>query len=113
WTVSRAAELRAIGADGMRVFSNHFSLAQMVFPPWPGCLALSADDLREVGELGMTVLAWSSLARGFFAGNDTPEWGTPDNRARRVRAEQLAAARGCSATAVAPAYVTDHGDHCH
>ena len=83
----------------------------MVSPPWPGCLALSADDLRTVGELGLTVLAWSSLARGFFAGNDTPEWDAPDNRARRERAEELAARLGGSATAVALAYVLHQRDH--
>jgi aryl-alcohol dehydrogenase-like predicted oxidoreductase len=115
WTVERARELRAhldaIGAGGLRVFSNHFSLARMVSPPWPGCLALSANDLRAVGELGMTVLAWSSLARGFFAGHDTPHWDTPENRARRDRARELAARLGCSASAVALAYVLHQRDH--
>jgi aryl-alcohol dehydrogenase-like predicted oxidoreductase len=114
WTVERTAELRAhldaAGADGLRAFSNHFSLARMVSPPWPGCLALSVDDLRAVGELGLTVLAWSSLARGFFAGRDAAEWDTPENRARRDRARQLAARRGSSAPAVALAYVLHRGD---
>lgn len=115
WTVDRARELRehldAIGADGLCAFSNHFSLARMVSPPWPGCLALSADDLRAVGELGMAVLAWSSLARGFFAGSDTPNWDTPENRARRDRAGELAARLGSSASAVALAYVLHQRDH--
>jgi aryl-alcohol dehydrogenase-like predicted oxidoreductase len=115
WTVERARELRehldVIGADGLQAFSNHFSLARMVSAPWPGCLALSEDDLRAVGELGMTVLAWSSLARGFFAGHDTPEWDSPSNRARRDRAGQLAARLGCSVSAVALAYVLHQRDH--
>jgi aryl-alcohol dehydrogenase-like predicted oxidoreductase len=115
WTVERARALRAhldlIGADGLRAFSNHFSLARMVSPPWPGCLALSTDDLQAIGELGMSVLAWSSLARGFFAGNDTPHWDSPDNRARRDRAAELAAQRGRSASAVALAYVLHQRDH--
>jgi aryl-alcohol dehydrogenase-like predicted oxidoreductase len=115
WTVGRARELRAhldeIGADGLRAFSNHFSLARMVSPPWPGCLALSADDVHSVGELGMTVLAWSSLARGFFAGDDGPNWDSPENRARRDRAARLAAERGCSASAVALAYVLHQPGH--
>src|SRR5262245_11850386 len=38
WTVPRARELRAHlndgGADGLRAFSNHFSLAEMVSAPW-------------------------------------------------------------------------------
>jgi aryl-alcohol dehydrogenase-like predicted oxidoreductase len=115
WTVERAAELRAhldvTGADGLHAFSNHFSLAQMVSPPWPGCLALSADDVRAVGELGMTVLAWSSLARGFFAGSDTPNWDSQENRARRDRAGKLSERLGCSVSAVALAYVLHQRDH--
>jgi len=115
WTVERAGELRAhldgMGADGLRAFSNHFSLARMVSAPWPGCLALSADDVRAVGELGMAVLAWSSLARGFFAGSDSQEWDSPDNRARRDRASELAARLGRSPSAVALAYVLHQPDH--
>ena len=115
WPVSRARELRShldgIGAGGLHAFSNHFSLARMVTPPWPGCLALSAEDLQAVGELGMTVLAWSSLARGYFAGNDSPNWDTPENRGRRDRAGQLAERLGCSASAVALAYVLHQPDH--
>src|SRR4051794_6258780 len=38
WTVDRARELRAhldvVGAGGLSAFSNHFSLARMVSPPW-------------------------------------------------------------------------------
>ena len=109
WTVARARELRehleSVGADGLCAFSNHFSLARMVSAPWDGCLAVSADDVGAVGELGMTVLAWSSLARGFFAGHDSPHWDSPDNRARRDRARELAARRGCSPSTVALAYV--------
>ncbi len=45
WTVERLRALRAhldaAGADHLRAFSNHFSLARMLSPPWPGCLALS------------------------------------------------------------------------
>ena len=115
WTVERAQELRehldAIGADGLRAFSNHFSLARMVSPPWDGCLALSVDDLRALGDLGLTVLAWSSLATGYFAGRDTPHWDSSDNRERRERAAQLAERLGCSAPAVALAYVLHQPAH--
>ena len=109
WTLARARELRAhldaAGADGLWAFSNHFSLARMVSAPWDGCLAVSLDEVREVGELGMTVLAWSSLARGFFAGHDTPQWDSPENRARRDRARELADRHGCSVSTIALAYV--------
>jgi len=115
WTVERLRELRADldarGADHLRAFSNQFSLAQMASPPWPGCLALSKDDLRAVADLDLTVLAWSSLAIGFFAGRDSPHWDTPANRARRDRAGELADRLGTSATAIALAYVLHQPDY--
>ncbi len=115
WEIGRLRELRAhlgaTGADHLRAFSNHFSLASMVSPPWPGCLALSREDLSAVGELDVTVLAWSSLATGFFAGRDTPHWDSPANRARRDRAAQLGERLGRSASAIALAYVLHQPRH--
>jgi aryl-alcohol dehydrogenase-like predicted oxidoreductase len=57
------------------------------------------------------VLAWSSLARGFFAGRDDPDWDVPANRERRERAAELAVRLGASTPAVALAYVLHQGDH--
>jgi len=115
WTVERARELGAhldgIGAAGLRAFSNHFSLARMVSPPWPGCLALSPDDLRVLGDLDVDVLAWSSLATGWFAGRDTPHWDSAENRLRRERAAQLAERRHTTASVIALAYVLHQPDH--
>jgi aryl-alcohol dehydrogenase-like predicted oxidoreductase len=115
WTIERTRELRAhldaIGADHLRAFSNHFSLARMITPPWPGCLALSTDELRELGDLDVSVLAWSSLATGYFAGNDTPHWDDTENRARRDRAASLAERLGTSAPVIALAYVLHQPGH--
>jgi len=116
WTIERTRELRShlddIGrADHLRAFSNHFSLARMVSAPWPGCLGMSTDDLRAVGDLGVSMLAWSSLATGYFAGRDTPHWDDPENRARRDRAAALAERLGTSAAAIALAYVLHQPEH--
>jgi aryl-alcohol dehydrogenase-like predicted oxidoreductase len=115
WTVSRFRELRAYldRADGreLMAFSNHFSLAEMVSAPWPGCLAVSRAELDDLGDLGVNVLAWSSLATGFFAGRDTPHWDSPANRARRERAAELGERVGSSAAAVALAYVLNQAEH--
>ena len=109
WTVPRLRELRAylqqIGGPELMAFSNHFSLAEMVSPPWPGCLAVSREELDELAGLGVNVLAWSSLATGFFAGRETPHWDSPTNRARRERAAKLGERLGSPPTAVALAYV--------
>jgi aryl-alcohol dehydrogenase-like predicted oxidoreductase len=115
WTVPRLRELRAylqrIGAPHLMAFSNHFSLAEMVSAPWPGCLAVSREELNELAGLGVKVLAWSSLATGFFAGRETPHWDSPANRARRERAAKLGERLGSSAAAVALAYVLHQPGH--
>jgi aryl-alcohol dehydrogenase-like predicted oxidoreductase len=109
WTVPRLRELRAyldgIGEDHLAVFSNHFSLAQMGSPPWPDCLAVTKEELVGIAELNVEMLAWSSLAIGFFAGHDVPSWNTDANRARRERAAELGASLRVSASALALAYV--------
>jgi aryl-alcohol dehydrogenase-like predicted oxidoreductase len=57
------------------------------------------------------ILAWSSLATGFFAGRDPASWDSPGNRARRERATELAEELGTSAVAVALAYVFHQPDY--
>jgi aryl-alcohol dehydrogenase-like predicted oxidoreductase len=115
WTVSRLRELSAyldrIGARQPMAFSNHFSLAEMVTAPWEGCLAMSRGELDELADLGVKVLAWSSLATGFFGGRDTPHWDSPANRARRERAAELGERLGSSPSAVALAYVLHQPSH--
>jgi aryl-alcohol dehydrogenase-like predicted oxidoreductase len=115
WTVSRLRDLRTyldqVDARHLMAFSNHFSLAEMVSAPWPGCLAVSRKELDELADLGVKMLAWSSLATGFFAGRETPHWDSPANRARRERAADLAERRGSSTATVALAYVLHQPDH--
>jgi aryl-alcohol dehydrogenase-like predicted oxidoreductase len=109
WTVARLRELRGhldrTGAGGLVAFSNHFSLAEMVAAPWPGCLASSKDELIALADADVKVLAWSSLATGYFAGRATDSWDSAGNRARRERAVALAEQLGTSAAGVALAYV--------
>jgi aryl-alcohol dehydrogenase-like predicted oxidoreductase len=115
WTVSRLRELSAyvdrIDGRNLMAFSNHFSLAEMVSAPWPGCLAMSREELDELADLGVKVLAWSSLATGFFAGRETPHWDSPANRARRERAADLGERLGSSPAAIALAYVLHRPSH--
>jgi aryl-alcohol dehydrogenase-like predicted oxidoreductase len=115
WTVARLRELRGhletIGEGGLVAFSNHFSLAEMVSAPWPGCLAVSKEDLLALADADVAVLAWSSLATGYFAGRETASWDSPGNRARRERASALAEQLGTSAAAVALAYVFHQPDY--
>ena len=115
WTVPRLRELQLhldrVGEDGLVVFSNHFSLAEMVAEPWPGCLAVDKQDLIALADTDLLILAWSSLATGFFAGRDPVSWDSPGNRARRERATELAEELGTSAVTIALAYVFHQPDY--
>ena len=115
WTVPRLRELQLhldrVGEDGLVVFSNHFSLAEMVAEPWPGCLAVDKQDLIALADTDLLILAWSSLATGFFAGRDPVSWDSPGNRARRERATELAEELRTSAAAIALAYVFHQPDN--
>jgi aryl-alcohol dehydrogenase-like predicted oxidoreductase len=115
WTVPRLRELQLhldrVGEDGLAVFSNHFSLAEMVAEPWPGCLAVDKQDLIALADTDLLILAWSSLATGFFAGRDPVSWDSPGNRARRERATELAEELRTSAAAIALAYVFHQPDY--
>jgi aryl-alcohol dehydrogenase-like predicted oxidoreductase len=101
------------GADGFVAVSNHFSLAQMVEPLYPGCLAVDDDDIDWLSRRGLAVLPWSSQARGFFSDTDPtlldPNmrrcWHSSANLARRRRAEALARTIGVQTINVALAFV--------
>ena len=103
------------GKQGMVVLNNNLSLARMVKPVWNGCIHVSDARSRAwLERTGTTNFSWSSQARGYFLseherlklGQANFEcWDAPDNRARRQRAEQLAAKKGCSAINIAAAYV--------
>ena len=108
WTFERFQELHAaLGVDGSRlaIFSNHYSLADMVVPTWPGTLAMTEDDIAALEGIGVVAIAWAALASGFFAGRDDPSFAGDENLARRQRAQELAERRGVSTPAIALAYV--------
>jgi len=77
----------------------------MVRPTWPGCLGLSSEELEQLLEGDVEVLAWASLAMGYFAGREAPSWESAENEARRARAAMLATELGTTAHALALAYI--------
>ncbi len=119
WAPARIDEANAYarrtGKIGFSALSNQFSLAEMIEPPWEGCLAASdAASLAWLRRTGTPLFAWSSQARGFFtdraiaAGDSDPElvrcWHNPANLARRARAATMAKARGATLAGLALAY---------
>ncbi len=89
------------GLGPMAAVSNTFSLAEMLDPVWPGCVASADPESRAwLEHTQVPLLAWSSQARGFFtdrASRDdrsNPElvrcWYSRDNFERKRRAGRLA-----------------------
>ena len=104
------------GLTGFSVVSNNFSLARMVTPVWAGCIAASDPKSREwFTKTQMTLLPWSSQARGFFTERASPDntsdkelvtcWYSDDNWKRRERVVELAKKRNVLPINVALAYV--------
>ena len=100
----------AHGLVGFNAVSNQFSLARMVSPTFPGCLSASGPEWKEwLTRSGLALVAWSSLASGYFARVVDPAlghaWDDPGNRERLARSERLARRLGVPATAIALAWV--------
>jgi aryl-alcohol dehydrogenase-like predicted oxidoreductase len=129
WTHQRIEEANEYArTHGLRPFtasSPNYGLAEQVLDPWgPGCVTLSGPQNVEARAWyranQMPVLAYSSLARGFFSGRITPEnldqmRDTLDracqtaychevNLRRLERAMALAAKRGVTVPQIALAY---------
>jgi aryl-alcohol dehydrogenase-like predicted oxidoreductase len=76
WSHERIQEANEYAkAHGLVPFTSsspHYSLAEQLEEPWPGCVAISGPAETKAREWyaasGMPVFAYSSLARGFFSG---------------------------------------------
>jgi aryl-alcohol dehydrogenase-like predicted oxidoreductase len=122
WRHERIAEANAYAErhGGVRISASspHFSLAVPLEPPWLGCVSIAGEGAAAARafyrQTGMPLLAWSSLAMGFF-GSLSPMaelsrlcervFGSPDNLSRRARAAELAAEKGLTPTQIALMYV--------
>jgi predicted dehydrogenase/aryl-alcohol dehydrogenase-like predicted oxidoreductase len=120
WTMARMdaaiAYAERTGKQKPGALSNNFSLAEMLEPIWPGCIASSSDEWKAwLTARQMPNFAWSSQGRGFFterAGRDRLDneelvrvWYSETNFGRRDRAIELAERLGKSPIHVALAYV--------
>ena len=130
WSPERLAEANAWAiANGLPPFdasSPNLSLAVPTRPPWPGCLtAGDAASLAWYERTQLPVFAWAPLARGYFTPapidaapirrhamipldqdiDAASAFDSPDNRARRTRARELASELGVTANQVALAWV--------
>jgi len=124
WSHQRISEANAYAEAnslcGFVASSPNFSLAEMVSPPWPGCVSISGpggEHAREwYTQSRMPLLPWSSLAGGFFSGRAAAKdfdklkdgqnpYYSQANFRRLERVEQLAGERDLSVPQVALGYV--------
>jgi len=129
WTMERikaANEYAAAnGKTPFAISSPQFSVAEMVNPPWGGCISASGEQgepAREWYEANeIALFTWSSLAGGFMTGKFTRDnldtftayWDTnpigayafENNFKRLDRVQELAADKGVSAAQISLAYV--------
>ena len=121
WTTERLDAANDYATDndrqGFSAVSNNFSLAQMIDPVWPGCIAASTPDFKTwLVDNQMTLFPWSSQARGFFVPDRAhPDirvddmlvrsWYSPENFERQGRCVEIAKRRAVQPVSVALAYV--------
>jgi aryl-alcohol dehydrogenase-like predicted oxidoreductase len=132
WSHARIAAANAYAeAHGLTPFtasSPQFSLAEMVAPPWAGCISVggpSGAAARAFYEdSGVALFTWSSLAGGFMTGRYTRDnsaeldtrqdelvlrsYGSAENFDRLERAQALAADKGLTLPQLALAYSQSH-----
>jgi aryl-alcohol dehydrogenase-like predicted oxidoreductase len=133
WSHERIASANIFAASkGLQPFgasSVQFSLPDWTRSPWPGAVTLGGDGQRAARDWysthGLSVFAWSSLARGFFSnhyepknpdGNPVSQWcatyfGTEENIQRLERARMFAREHHVTVAQVALAYVLCHPLH--
>lgn len=121
WSIDRLRKANAYakrkGLQGFSVLSNNLALAEMVAPVWDGCLHMhDAKSRAFLKRAQITLLPWSSQARGFFVPSrarpdlqdDTSlvtSWYSEDNFKRQARAIELAKKKGCEPINIALAWV--------
>jgi aryl-alcohol dehydrogenase-like predicted oxidoreductase len=136
WNRKRIEEAKEYAEkNGLLAFSaasNQYSLAIQYDDPYPGTLSMrNSDDDSELEwykETQYPLLAWSSLARGFFSGKFTRDnlstfadpqdrmsircYGREDNFVRLDRARQLAEEKGTTVPQIALAYIFQQSVNC-
>ena len=70
WSLDRFSAARDYALKNNKepftVLSNNFSLAEMLEPVWPGCVAINNEFLDYINSNEIKLFPWSSTARGFF-----------------------------------------------
>jgi aryl-alcohol dehydrogenase-like predicted oxidoreductase len=133
WSHRRIQEANDYAQDnGLTPFvisSPNFSLAEQIKPPWDNCISISGPSNQTARDYyrqtQFPLLTWSSLAGGFFSGRFQRHnldsfseyldklcvecYCNEANFQRLERTQQLAAQKDVPITAIAMAYIFNHG----
>ncbi len=97
------------GKQEMSLGNPNLSLACANEPMWSGCVSLDEEGRQWYAETGFPLFAWSSTARGYFAGVSDPDvervFVNETNAARLARAREVGEKHGMSAVQIALAWV--------
>ncbi len=137
WTHHRVKDAndyaKANGKIEFAITSPQFGVADMVKPPWPNCISVSAEQGEEArawyDENEIAVIPWSSLAGGFLTGKYTRDnldqfdsywdevsieaYAYEDNFKRLDRIKELADDKGASPAQISIAYVLNNNPRNH
>jgi aryl-alcohol dehydrogenase-like predicted oxidoreductase len=129
WTYQRVEQANEYaykrGLTPFAVSSPHFSLGEMVQPPWGGCLSVAGPQGQAArtwyADHKMPLFAWSSLCHGLLSGKHTRQsfpaqpkgdtelmiraFRSPANLDRLDRVLELARTRGLAPTQVVLAWI--------
>jgi len=126
WTAERIHDANWYAEDNglmpFAVSSPHFSLAELLDPPWPGCISITGDRRKQERQFyidtALPVFAWSSLAQGLLSGHinrlniyrrrhgsTRAAYASRANWQRLARARKLAKRKSVSVAQIALAYV--------
>ena len=125
WKLKRFKQARDFALqenkEPFTILSNNFSLAEMIDPVWPGCVAIDNNFLDYVNQNNIILFPWSSTARGFFIkkkeiatsdhfsnpsmDEEKRVWHSETNLKRREVCFNIAAERSVEPIEIALAYV--------
>ena len=125
WKLERFKQARDFALkenkEPFTILSNNFSLAEMIDPVWPGCVAIDNNFLDYIDQNNIILFPWSSTARGFFIkkkeiatsdhfsnpsmDEEKRVWHSETNLKRREICFNIAAERSVEPIEIALAYV--------
>ncbi|WP_309707490.1 aldo/keto reductase [Armatimonas sp.] len=107
WSVARITEANAMAQKrGWRGFATNQIQGSLATPTWPITEDPTTRSLTQAElDFGLPLMFYSATAGGYFAGKTSKLYDTPENAARRERAEKLAEKYDATATQIALAWL--------